>query len=522
MGAVVVEQVVAQFILDDKGYKKGAEGVVKESQRVAKSIDHAQGKSTSGGKGGILKGLGEGLGAVTGAFSAVAGVVGAVAIPLAMGGKAAVQTAIEFDTLQRSLTAITGSGERTAQILGFIDKLAIPSVFDTATLGEAAKLLEAFGLNTERFLPIAEKLGTVFGGNAEALNSFVNALGYLRSGQFGEAFQSLKRGGVSTEALQAKGLQFSKSGEFKGTVEQALTAVELVVNEKFGKLADEMASGPMAKLASLGDAFDRVMRQIGLALVGPVVKIFETLSGAMENLTQVNVFGDAVKSFIGSIQGIGGASMDAEETLLNLAGSFVAFGDFLKKLSEGFTIFKDNFIALLKAIPVVGQVITLLGAASSISGLSDNLSEAYGGGEAERFIGGKKFELAERRKRLAAEQAKAGEKLAEEAKKKQPGGEPKVEPGESVKDLLKNISDSSATTASNTEKLANINDRVLGGGGLASRGLSRQEMMDLQTRRGSGTREIKGLLVELGYAIERNVNQTTARNIGYNVSRREI
>ena len=70
--------------------------------------------------------------------------------------------------------------------------------------------------------------------------------------------------------------------------------------------------------------------------------------------------------------------------------------------------------------------------------------------------------------------------------------------------------------------MANINDRVLGGGGLASRGLSRQEMMDLQTRRGSGTREIKGLLVELGYAIERNVNQTSARNIGYNVSRREI
>jgi hypothetical protein len=517
MGAVVVEQVVAQFILDDKGYKKGADAVVKESQKVAKAVDNAQGKSKPGG-GGILKGLGEGLGAVTGAFGAVAATIGAVAIPLVMGGKAAVQTAIEFDTLQRSLTAITGSGERTAQILGFIDKLAIPSVFDTATLGESAKLLEAFGLNTERFLPIAEKLGTVFGGNAESLNSFVAALGYLKSGRFGEAFESLARGGVSRELLTQKGLEFDKGGSFKGTVEQALTAVELVVNEKFGKLSEEMASGPMAKLASLGDAFNRVMRQIGLALVGPVVTVFETLSGAMENLTKVNVFGDAVKSFIGSIQSIGGVSMDAEESLLNLSGSVVALGVFFKKLSEGFTLFKDNFMALLKSIPIVGQVITLLGGLSGAIGLDYNLAEAYGGGEAERFIGGKRFDLEQRRKRMA--EAAAGEGLAKAGEK--PAAEPAVSPGESVKDLLKNISDSSATTASNTEKLANINDRVLGGGGLASRGLSRQEMTDLQTRRGSGTREIKGLLVELGYAIERNVNQTSARNIGYNVSRREI
>ena len=517
MGAVVVEQVVAQFILDDKGYKKGADAVVKESQKVAKAVDNATDSTKR--KGGALKSIGEGFGAITGAFGAVAATIGAVAIPLALGGKAAVQTAIEFDTLQRSLTAITGSGERTAQILGFIDKLAIPSVFDTATLGESAKLLEAFGLNTERFLPIAEKLGTVFGGNAEALNSFVTALGYLKSGQFGEAFQSLKRGGVSTEALQAKGLQFSKSGEFKGTIEQALTAVELVVNEKFGKLSEEMASGPMAKLASLGDAFNRVMRQIGLALVGPVVTVFETLSGAMENLTKVNVFGDAIKSFIGSIQSIGGVSMDAEESLLNLSGTFVALGVFLKGLAEGFMIFKDQVIALAEMFPGIKLYRAHLGNLANATGLTANLSEAYGGGEAERFIGVKRFDLEQRRKRMA--EAAAGEKLAEEAKKK-PGDEPKVEPGESVKDLLKNISDSSATTASNTEKLANINDRVLGGGGLASRGLSRQEMMDLQTRRGSGTKEIKSILVELGYAIERNVNQTSARNIGYNVSRREI
>jgi hypothetical protein len=231
-------------------------------------------------------------------------------------------------------------------------------------------------------LPIAEKLGTVFGGNAESLNSFVSALGYIKSGRFGEGFESLARGGISREALAAQGLKFDKGGSFQGTVDQALTAIEVVVNAKFGKLAEEMASGPMAKLASLGDSFNRVMRSIGLALVEPVVAISTTLAGAFENLNAVNVFGEAVKSFIGSIQGIGLVSIDAEETLLNLAGAFVAFGVFLKKFSEGFVIAKDNFIAVVRAIPIVGQLITVAETLIDKTGLGNNLGEAYGGGEA--------------------------------------------------------------------------------------------------------------------------------------------
>ena len=86
-------------------------------------------------------------------------------------------------------------------------------------------------------------------------------------------------------------------------------------------------------------------------------------------------------------------------------------------------------------------------------------------------------------------------------------------------DLVKN----SKRTADNTEKIANIQDQVLGGGTLGSRGLSRQEVSDISTGRpASGTREIKTILVELGVAIERGMSRTAARAIGNNVSRREV
>jgi len=86
-------------------------------------------------------------------------------------------------------------------------------------------------------------------------------------------------------------------------------------------------------------------------------------------------------------------------------------------------------------------------------------------------------------------------------------------------DLVKN----SKRTADNTDKIANIQDQVLGGGSLGGRGLSRQEISDISTGRpASGTREIKTILVELGVAIERGMSRTAARAIGNNVSRREV
>jgi hypothetical protein len=515
MSKVTVEIVESVYELNSKGFESGAKKVAAASADADKAVKKSGASAASSG--GMLSKLGAGAQLVTGTIGAAVGAVAAIAVPLVLGGKAALETATQFDTLQRSLTAITGSGERTGQILSFIDKLAIPSVFDTATLGESAKLLEAFGLNTERFLPIAEKLGTVFGGNAEALNSFVTALGYLKSGQFGEAFQSLKRGGVSTEALQAKGLQFSKSGEFKGTVDQALTAVELVVNEKFGKLAEEMASGPMAKLASLGDAFNRVMRQIGLSLIDYVVPVFETLASAMENLTKVNVFGDAVKSFVGTLQGIPDATLDVEEYLLNVAGAFVGLGQYLRNFYDGMVAFGEGILSIAEMFPGIKLLRAHLGFIGKTLGIDKFLGEAYGQTAASDFIAQKRAELSARKAKDAADAA-AGENLGKTAEA--PTGV--ATPGESVKDLLKNIADSSAGTNDNTKKMADINDRVLGGGGLASRGLSREEMQGLAGRRRSGTQEIKSLLVELGYAIERNMVNVSAKNIGYNVSRREV
>ncbi len=502
MASVVVEQVVSMYELDASKYKAGAASVVGASKQATDAAKNVGSSSSSLRQ--KLKGLGDDLGVLGQGFGILTAGAAALIAPFAIGGKKAVDTAIQFDTLNRSLTAIVGSGARASQVLGFVDELAIPSIFDTATLGEAAKLLEAFGLKTERFLPIAEKLGTVFGGNAESLTSFISALGFIRSGRFGEGFESLARGGVSREALTARGLTFDKGGSFTGTVEQALTAVEAVVNDKFGKLADEMASGPAAKLASLGDAFNRAMRQIGVPLVERLLPFVERIAAALGNLGEANVFGDAISGFLSGLGAVQTSTLDVEDSLLRLAAGFVGFGTFLGNFFEGMMM---TIKAVLKTT-IVGRLVSGL-FDSKGGGVGNFFRDAFGITAAEEFYSNS-------RQRMNTLATKPTETVADNLATSlgaKAGGTPPLE----------EIAQNTRITAENTEKLANLQDRVLGGGSLGSRGLSRQELSDIQTGRGaSGTREIKTILVELGVAIERGMSRTAARAIGNNVSRREV
>jgi hypothetical protein len=252
--AQIIDTLVTEYRMNSKQYEEGAKRVVSSTQGISAVI----GRATSG-----IGGL------VTKAVASVGGIGGAISLGFAA------KTAIEFDTIQRSLTALTGSAERAKQILSFTDKLAAPSIFSSQELASGAKLLEALGLQTEKYLPVAEKLGTIFGANEEALMSYITALGYLKGERFGEGFESLSRAGISRTMLKGKGLEFDKGGQFLGSAEQALNAVEQLVTEKFGKLSQEMASGPQAKLASVMDAITRGARVAGAAILSVLVPAAE-------------------------------------------------------------------------------------------------------------------------------------------------------------------------------------------------------------------------------------------------------
>lgn len=256
--ATTVDTLVTKYTLDPSGYSQGASKVASTTQGLASKI-------------GVL-----------------AGTAGA----LSLTGMAAfaINSAVSFDTLTRSLTAVTKSGDRAAQVLKFVDKLAIPSIFDSEALAQAATTLEAFGLTTERFLPIAEKLGTVFGGTTQDLMQFVNALGMIRGGRVGEGIEALSRAGIGREALGKRGMAFDKGGSYLGDVKTLLKAIEAEVNDRFGKIGEIMGEGAAAKFASFTDSLKRGMRDIGNAILTFGLPYVTKLADAIQEMTENGTF----------------------------------------------------------------------------------------------------------------------------------------------------------------------------------------------------------------------------------------
>lgn len=260
----VVDTLVTRYVLNAEDYKKGAADIQASTGR-------------------LVSGFQVGLSAVKGLGVGLAGIAGSV---LGLGGMA-VKAASDWEVLNSQLAVVTGSFERAREVADFADKLALPSAFfDTKQLASAAKLLETMQLQTERYLPLVSTMASLFGASEESLMGFAAALGRLKAGSFGEAFERMREYGISVQDLMAEGLSF-RNGQFQlldgesaaQGADRALAAVEAVVKKRFGNMDAIMGDTMSAKFATFGETIQKSLRIAGQAiterLAGPFAGFVE-------------------------------------------------------------------------------------------------------------------------------------------------------------------------------------------------------------------------------------------------------
>lgn len=312
--STTVDTLVTKYVLDDSQYSAKARNV----------------QASTGQMGGSFGGAAM----LAGGLATAVTVAGAAAI--ALGGRAS-QTAANFEVLRKSIETVTGSAGRAQEVFDFVQKQAGPSAFfGVKELGEAAKLLEAFKLNTEEFLPLGNTMASLFGQNAESLNSFVMALGRIKAGSFGEGFERLREMGVTRPMLEAEGARFNNQGQFQGTPDAALAAIKRAIEKNFGGLDAAMMGTFQAQLASSGDLVERAFGQVGQGIndgLLPALKGFnESLTNIVEGGSLVafgQMLADSVPGIVQNFQfladqfinsplgaafGLPGAKADAERT----------------------------------------------------------------------------------------------------------------------------------------------------------------------------------------------------------------
>jgi tape measure domain-containing protein len=291
-----------------------------------------------------ISGLRGGVGGLIGAFTAVSAL------------KFIFTKTAELETQTRSLQTLTGSVEQAKKMIAELQQLGAVTPFTSSELIDAAKRLQAFGVEGDKVVETTRRLADVSGATGAELQGLVTAYGQVQAkgrlqgeellqfqergislqeelrkmyGLSGDEFQkALSKGRIGAEAVEVAIIRLTdKGGKYaNGAIAQSTTLAG-----KFSTLMDGIESvakkiGEVLKPALQGilDLSIRAVDEINKALSGPDYKkandqLFNTKARIVE-LT--NAIKEGEKAGIGLAKSIEmkGTSSMADQTRLGSAG----------------------------------------------------------------------------------------------------------------------------------------------------------------------------------------------------------
>lgn len=319
--------------------------VTAEASQAKREFDAVGGKITGigdkaqdvqnrgGGLFAMLKqgfGLGVGLGLIQQGIGAIGGLADGI-----IGGAA------EFERYNTQFTVLLGSSEAAKQRLDDLAKFGQTTPFELPEIVKADKVLTSFGIESQKQLQL---VGDAAAGTGTKIDELSLTFGKISAGAFGEAFQRLAELGIATRKdLEMQGLKFDKSGSFKGTAEEAMAAVNAIVEKKFGGMMDKQSQTLEGQWSNVQDTINGILRDIGTTAL-PVFK--SILAGLLQVLTQLRPIFDGIMS---ALQPVLSIVLQVWDAVMQLVGGFVSGKSATDGMTASFGMFGPAIDAILKA-----------------------------------------------------------------------------------------------------------------------------------------------------------------------------
>ena len=221
----------------------------------------------------------------------------------------------EIETQTKSLEVLTGSLDKTKQIIGELQAFGAVTPFKSSELIDTAKRLKAFGFETDELVDVTKRLGDVAGATGADLGGVVTAFGQIRAkGKVAqeEINQLTERGvDITSELKRITGLQGDafESAQRKGEI-SAKDALQALVN--LTNVGGKYANGAIAqsttlagKFSTLVDNIERLAQRISEVLAPAIKGILDL---ANKGLSAINdLIGKGTSSQLTrAVQGVGG------------------------------------------------------------------------------------------------------------------------------------------------------------------------------------------------------------------------
>jgi tape measure domain-containing protein len=232
-------------------------------------------------------------GAVNGVRNAVTGLVGAFTAVQAI--KFVFAKASEIETQTKSLEVLTGSVQKAKSIIAELQQLGAVTPFTSTELIDAAKRLNAFGVEGDKVVETTRRLADVSGATGAELQGLVTAYGQVQAKgrlQGEELLQFQERGIALQEELRKMygmtGDEFQKALS-KGRISAEAVEVAIIrLTDKGGKYANgaiAQSDTLNGKFSTLTDGVEQLARTIGTTLAPQIKNI---ISLAISGIEQIN------------------------------------------------------------------------------------------------------------------------------------------------------------------------------------------------------------------------------------------
>lgn len=178
----------------------------------------------------------------------------------------------QWEQFETQFATLLKSEDAALQRLSELERFGILTPFNLDQVIEADILLQNFGLHAEnaaqRFGKSGEDIRRIAGDTAAGVKTGFTEiamwLGRFAAGDTGQAIMRMQELGVTTrQELAAMGVEFNKAGTMTSPVDQAMTALLRIMEEKFGGLMEVQSQTLGGMESNLEDWMDRQKRLWG-------------------------------------------------------------------------------------------------------------------------------------------------------------------------------------------------------------------------------------------------------------------
>ena len=241
----------------------------------------------------------------------------------------------EIETQTRSLQVLTGSVQQAKQIIEELQQLGAVTPFTSTELIDAAKRLQAFGVEGNRVVEVTRRLADASGATGAELQGIVTAYGQVVAKgrlQGEEMLQFQERGiGLQQELQKMYGMTGDELQKALSKGQISAKAVEVAL-QRLTSAGGKYANGAIAqsdtlsgKLSTLQDGVDALARRIGQALTPALKAIFNQAIAVV----------DAINAALAAGRGGGFTrSVAGARQLLNIGATSQAVDNIAKGISQ--------------------------------------------------------------------------------------------------------------------------------------------------------------------------------------------